>query len=186
MWVARVNQKIPLDSSPIKLNVGGSYWYSDLENNNGRTGHRNAWNIFSHLNYQKANLTVTAGQNRAKNESLVEPNYTTVGSFESKYYVANKANYYVANFDYHIDDFYKDYDLSPYISYAVFDKDQSGFATSFRTILGAQLDIHQFSLVTEYIMGKNDVFIGGDVNSLAKGDFAGNSKLLNLLFIYKF
>ncbi|MEN8366719.1 hypothetical protein [Acinetobacter bereziniae] len=186
MWVARVNQKIPLDSSPIKLNVGGSYWYSDLENNNGRTGHRNAWNIFSHLNYQKANLTVTAGQNRAKNESLVEPNYTTVGSFESKYYVANKANYYVANFDYHIDDFYKDYDLSPYISYAVFDKDQSGFATSFRTILGAQLDIHQFSLVTEYIMGKNDVFIGGDANSLAKGDFAGNSKLLNLLFIYKF
>lgn len=48
------------------------------------------------------------------------------------------------------------------------------------------MDIKQFSLAAEYIVGKNDVFIGGDANSLAKGDASGQSKLLNLLFIYNF
>ena len=187
MWVARINQQIPLQDSPVKLNVGGSYWYSDLENNrNGQTGHRNAWNVFGRLNYQNANLTLTAGQNRADTQAVDNPDYATVGSFESKYHVANKANYYVANLDYQMTDFYKDYDLTPYVSYTVFDKDKSGFATSTRNILGAQLDVKQFSLAAEYIIGKNDVFIGGDAGSLAQGDAAGHSRLLNLLFMYNF
>ena len=104
----------------------------------------------------------------------------------NKYFVANKSNYYVANVDYHINDFYRDYDITPYYSYTVFDKNKSGFATSTRQILGAHMDIKQFSLAAEYIVGKNDVFIGGDANSLAKGDASGQSKLLNLLFIYSF
>ena len=187
MWVARINQQISLQDSPVKLNVGGSYWYSDLENNsNGQTGHRNAWNVFGRLNYQNANLTLTAGQNRADTQAVENPDYATVGSFESKYHVANKANYYVANLDYQMTDFYKDYDLTPYVSYTVFDKDKSGFSTSTRNILGAQLDVKQFSLAAEYIIGKNDVFIGGDAGSLAQGDTAGHSRLLNLLFMYNF
>ncbi|OTG96845.1 MULTISPECIES: hypothetical protein [Acinetobacter] len=186
MWVARISQQIPLQDSPVKLNLGGSYWHSDLQNSNGQTGHRNAWNVFGRLNYQNANVTLTAGQNRADTKSLSNADYATVGSFESKYYVANKANYYVANVDYQINDFYKDYDLTPYASYAVFDKDKSGFATSTRSLLGAQLDIQQFSLAAEYITGKNDVFIGGDAGSLAGGDASGHSRLLNLLFIYNF
>lgn len=186
MWVARISQQIPLQDSPVKFNVGGSYWHSDLENSTGQTGHRNAWNIFGRLNYQKANLTLTAGQNRADTKSLSNLDYATVGSFESKYFVANKANYYVANVDYQINDFYKNYDLTPYASYTVFDKDKSGFATSTRSILGAQLDVQQFSLAAEYITGKNDVFIGGDAGSLAGGDTSGHSRLLNLLFIYNF
>lgn len=187
MWVARINQKIQFDDYPVQFNVGGSYWYSDLENNsNGQTGHRHAWNVFGRLNYQKANLTLTAGQNRSDTKSLNATDYTTVGSFESKYLVANKSNYYVANIDYHINDFYRDYDITPYYSYTVFDKNKSGFATSTRQILGAHMDIKQFSLAAEYIVGKNDVFIGGDANSLAKGDASGQSKLLNLLFIYSF
>ncbi|MEG1695459.1 MAG: porin [Acinetobacter sp.] len=187
MWVARINQQIPLDNELVKLNVGGSYWYSDLKNSsNDQTGHRNAWNIFGRLNYQDANLTLTAGQNRANTQSLSQPDYATVGSFESKYYVANDANYYVANVDYKINHFYQDYDLTPYASYTIFDKDKSDFATSTRSILGAQLDMKQFSLAAEYITGKNDVFIGGDSASLAEGDSSGHSRLLNLLFIYNF
>lgn len=187
MWVARVNQKIQLDDYPIKLNMGGSYWYSDLENNsNGQTGQRNAWNIFGRLNYQKANLTLTAGQNRTNTKSLTHADYTTVGSFESKYFVANKSNYYVANIDYQINDFYKNYHITPYFSYTVFDKHKSGFSTSTRQLLGAHMDIKQFSLAAEYIVGKNDVFIGGDANSLAKGGVSDHNKRLNLLFIYSF
>ena len=187
MWVARINQQIPLDNELVKLDVGGSYWYSDLKNSsNDQTGHRNAWNIFGRLNYQDANLTLTAGQNRANTQSLSQPDYVTVGSFESKYYVANDANYYVANVDYKINHFYQDYDLTPYASYTIFDKDKSDFATSTRSILGAQLDMKQFSLAAEYITGKNDVFIGGDSASLAEGDSSGHSRLLNLLFIYNF
>lgn len=186
MWVARISQQIPLQDSPVKLNLGGSYWHSDLENSNGQTGHRNAWNIFGRLSYQKANVTLTAGQNRADTKSLSNADYATVGSFESKYFVANKANYYVANVDYQINDFYKNYDLTPYASYTILDKDKSGFATSTRSILGAQLDVQQFSLAAEYITGKNDVFIGGNADSLAEGDVSGHSRLLNLLFIYNF
>ena len=103
-----------------------------------------------------------------------------------KYFVGKKVNYYVVNVDYKINDFYRNYELIIYESYSLFDKDKSGFATSTRSILGAQLDVQQFSLAAEYITGKNDVFIGGDAGSLAEGDVSGHSRLLNLLFIYNF
>lgn len=96
---------------------------------------------------------MTAGQNRSDTKSLNATYYTTVGSFESKYFVANKSNYYVANIDYHINDFYRDYDITPYYSYTVFDKNKSGFATSTRQILGAYMSMKQFSLAAEYIVG---------------------------------
>lgn len=188
MWLARIKQDIALAAVPdLKLGVGGSYWYSDLDNkDNGQTGHRNAWAAFAQLGYQNASATFTAGQNRVDNASLITPDYSTVGSFDSVYNVANKANFYVADLNYQFKNIIEGYHLTPYVTYAVYDKDKRGFATSRRQIWGAQLDVKQLSFAAEYIIGKNDVFIGGDENSLVNGDDNGRSRLLHLLLIYNF
>lgn len=188
MWLARIKQDIAVTAVPdLKLGVGGSYWYSDLDNqDNGETGHRKAWTVFGQLGYQNANATFSIGQNNVDNKSLITPDYSTVGSFDSVYNVANKGNFYVADLNYQFKNIIDGYHLTPYVTYAIYDKDKSGFATSRRQIWGAQLDVKQLSFAAEYIVGKNDVFIGGNENSLVNGDSNGHSRLLNLLLIYNF
>ncbi len=51
-----------------------------------------------------------------------------------------------------------------------YDKDQDSMKDSIRNIIGVSIDHKQLSLVAEYIMSKNDPFIGGTQDSLAKGE----------------
>jgi len=65
-------------------------------------------------------------------------------------------------------------------------KDPKDFKTSTRNIFGVQADKGHFSVAAEYMLGKNDPFIGGNADSCAQGDDQGWSRLLNLLFFYNF
>jgi hypothetical protein len=67
-----------------------------------------------------------------------------------------------------------------------FNKKEKGFDDSQRNIVGVAWDYKKITLYTEYMMSKNDPFIGGTANSLAAGDDGKWKNLLNMMFIYKF
>ena len=67
-----------------------------------------------------------------------------------------------------------------------YNKDQAEAKDSIRNILGVSIDRKKLSLLAEYIMSKNDPFIGGNAASLALGDDNKWNKLLNLILFYYF
>ncbi len=188
MWVGRVQQDIPLfDNSPLKLSLGGSYWYSDIENkSNHETGSRKTWALFSQIGYNNLNFTLTGGHNDVDNQDLQQPNQSTLGSFDDQYYVVNKGDFYTADISYKFKNVYKGLNIMPYAMYSIYTKDQYQANDSTRSVLGTSLDYKNYSFVTEYIIGKNDPLIGGSENSLASGKSNSQNHLLNLTFLYFF
>ena len=188
MWVGRVQQALPFfDNSPLKLSVGGSYWYSDIENKaNHETGSRQAWAVFSQMSYNNLNLTLTGGKNDVDNQDLNHPHQSTVGSFDDQYQVANQGNFYTADISYTFKDVYHGVNIMPYAMYSLYSKEQADAQDSTRSVLGASVDYKNYSFVTEYIIGKNDPLIGGSANSLSLGDSKGTNHLLNFTFLYFF
>ena len=188
MFVARIDQQLPdLGIDGLGLSAGGSYWYSQLDNKtNGETGHRNSWALFSRANYHNFNFTFTGGRNKVTNKDPLHPDYSVMGSFDTSYYVANDADFYTFDVNYVYKDPQNRFSITPYATYSLYKKNTDDFKDSTRHVLGAQLDIKQFSFASEYIIGKNDIFINGDKQSLAMGDTNKTSKMLNLLFFYNF
>lgn len=188
MFVGRIDQQLPNFNIPdLNLSVGGSYWHSDIENlTSGDTGNRNAWAAFARTNYKGLNITLTGGKNKISNKDPISPDYSVMGSFDSTYYVANDADFYTADLNYVYKDPNQRFTLTPYLTYSSYVKNKSNYKDSTRNIIGAQLDIKQFSMAAEYIMGKNDVFINGSADSLAAGDDNSTNRMLNLLFFYNF
>lgn len=98
----------------LKLNVGSSYWYSDIENkDNSETGHRNAWALFSKINYKNANITLTAGKNKVSNHDVLGRDYSVIGSFDSSYNLANEGDFYTADINYVFKDVLYGWSLTP-------------------------------------------------------------------------
>ncbi len=101
--------------------------------------------------------------------------------------MANKGQFYTADARYVFKDVYKGINITPYATYTSYIKDTDGYKNSTRHFLGASFDYKKVSLVAEYIISKNDPFIGGDTASLAQGDNASKSnRLLNLTLFYYF
>lgn len=187
MFVGRLDQQLPTIIQDLKLSLGGSYWYSELENKiYDRTGHRKSWAIFSRANYKGFNLILTGGKNKISNKDPLYPNYSMIGSFDSSYYIANDADFYTLDLNYAYKAPDDKFTLTPYATHTAYKKNIDQYKDSTRNVLGAQLDVKQFSVAAEYIMGKNDVFINGSTHSLASGDDNKTHKMLNLLFFYNF
>lgn len=187
MWLTRLQHKIPnLGIETLNLNLGGSYWYSDIENKTVHsTGHRNSWALFSQLDYQALKFSLTAGQTKIDNKDPIHPHSSMMGSFDSTYAVANKGSFYTADLIYTFNLFATS-SLSPYLTYSRLNKSEKGDADSSRYIIGAQWNYKDISLVGEYIVGKNDLFIGGADSAFAAGNSSGSESMLNILFLYNF
>lgn len=187
MWVGRVSQDIGLGIDNLTTQVGASYWISDIDNKTtAKTGKRDAWALFGKATYGNLNMTVTGGKNDVSNKDLINPNNSLMGSYDSEYYVANKASYYTADIGYAFKDVKQIGNITPYFMHSSYDKNQDGFKNSTRNILGVAIDHKQVSLIAEYIMSKNDPFVGGNQDSLAQGDDSRWNKLLNLTLFYSF
>lgn len=187
MFIARIDQQIPLNIEDIKLSLGGSYWHSQLDNKtDAETGNRKSWAFFSRAKYKDFNLTLTGGKNKVSNKDPRHPDYSVVGSFDSTYNVANNADFYTVDLNYVYQDPNSRYSLTPYLTYSLYKKNVAAYKNSTRNVIGAQLDVKQFSVAAEYIIGKNDPFINGSANSLTTGDDNQNNKMLNLLLFYNF
>jgi len=187
MWVGRITQDLPLGIEGLSTQVGGSYWTSDIENKTtSETGRRNAWSLFSKINYGNLGLTFTGGKNDVTNKDTFNSNASLMGSYDTEYYVGNKATYYTADISYAFKDLKHIGNITPYFMYSQYDKDQAGSKDSVRNILGVSIQHKKLALTAEYIMSKNDPFIGGNKNSLAMGDDNELNKLLNLTLFYYF
>lgn len=187
MWIARVSQDIALGIDGLGTQVGASYWRSDIDNNStDQTGRREAWAVFGKVNYGNLGVTLTGGKNDVSNKDLVQPEASLMGSYDSEYQVANKASYYTVDAGYSFKNVGKIGHITPYLMHSRYDKDMDAAKDSIRNIIGVTIDYKQLSLVAEYIMGKNDPFIGGTASSLAQGDDNKWNKLLNLTLFYYF
>ena len=187
MWVGRMTQDINLGVQGLSTQVGASYWTSEIDNKTtAQTGRRNAWALFSKINYGNLGLTLTGGKNEVSNKDAIDSTSSLMGSYDTEYYVANKATYYTADLGYTFKEVKQIGNITPYFMHSRYNKDLAGSQDSTRNILGVSIDHKQISLVAEYIMSQNDPFIGGTEKSLAVGDDGQWNKLLNLTLFYYF
>ena len=189
MFIARVKQDIGGLPEGISSNVGASYWYSDIDNKtNGLTGDRQAWALFGDLIYNNLSFGLTVGQNDVDNKDPLNPKSSLMGSFDDNYLVANKGTFYTADLGYTFKNVGKLDAISTYAMYSSYDKDEKGFKTSTRNLVGVSAYYKDLTFVAEYVMGKNDSMLTKDgmLNSYAAGGDAGTNNLLNLQFYYNF
>lgn len=188
MWLARVDQDIKfLNIDDLKISVGGSYWYSNIENKKTSTdGNRNTWALFNRINYKNFNVVLTGGKQSITNKDKLSPDSSTFGSFDSEYDIANKGYFYTVDASYTFKNIRDSLNVTPYIVFSGFNKKERGFDDSQRNIVGVAWDYKNISLYTEYLLSKNDPFVGGTGSSLSVGDDGKWNKLLNLMFVYNF
>lgn len=188
MWMARVDQELKfLTTDDLKVSLGGSYWYSEIENEKASAdGTRNAWAMFNRINYKNLNVVLTAGKQSIHNKDALSPNSSTFGSFDGEYDIANKGYFYTLDTNYVFKNVRDSLNVTPYIVFSGFNKKEQGFDDSQRNIFGVALDYKNVTLYTEYLMSKNDPFVGGTATSLAAGDDGKWNKLLNVMLVYSF
>ncbi|AYO52815.1 hypothetical protein [Acinetobacter wuhouensis] len=189
MWVARASKNITWNAeNRFSSEVGGSVWYSDLENKKtDETGHKSNWNIFSITNYQDWQVMLLAGQQKINNKDQLMPNSSTLGAFDYAYNIANDGKYAMAELNYSVkDDFKGITGIKPYLSYSQFFKDESGYEDSNRIIAGLAFNYKKVGVQAEYIWSRNDAMIGGSSKALAEGDNNDWNKLLYLAVGYYF
>jgi hypothetical protein len=187
MWVGRITQDLNfLNRRDLHVSVGGSYWYSEIENNkSSENGSRKAWSLFNKVTYKNLSIVLTGGKQTIQNKDHLSPESSTIGSFDTEYELANRGYFYTVDSSYLFKDS-RGIGITPYFVYSGFDKSEKGFDHSQRNIIGVAWDYKKIALYTEYIVAKNDPFIGGNAASLAQGDDGKWNKMANLMFIYSF
>lgn len=186
MWIARVNHKFKFDDPAFSASLGGSYWFSDIKNKtNHDTGSHKAWALFSQLGYQDFQVTLTGGHHKIDNKDPLNPNVSVAGSFDYYNYLANEGHFYTADISYTFKDVGKIGKITPYAMYSAYDKTGS-YKTSTRNIIGVSVDHKNLGFTAEYIIGKNDLLIGGDEYSLVQGNDNKTQHLLKMTAAYFF
>lgn len=186
MWIARVRQDLTaLNNDHLKLSIGGSYWYSEIKDKHSNIdGQRNAWAVFGQMNYDDFAMILTGGQLDLQHQDHLK--FSTLGAFDSEYYLANQGYFYTFDVRYQFKDVQDQFNVTPYLVLSGFDKTEKSFQNSERHIVGLAFDYKHTALYTEYVMSKNDPFIGGNKHSLAGGDHSSWNKLFNVTWIYHF
>lgn len=187
MWVGRVMHDFDLPDHNLNYRIGASYWYSDIENRkNNRDGSRHTWAVFNRLSMQDAAFTLTAGKIDLDNKDRDQSLSSSFGSFDTEYELANQGYFYTLDSRYTFNDVREGLNISPYLVLSAFDKSEKGFETSQRHIAGLLFSYKNMSLYTEYLMSKNDAFVGGTRQAFAQGDGDGWNKMMNMEFSYNF
>ncbi|KAF5300162.1 hypothetical protein FQR65_LT19393 [Abscondita terminalis] len=180
MWMARVDQDLRfLNTDDFKMSVGGSYWYSDIENKKtSADGTRNTWALFNRINYKNLNVVLTGGRQSISNKDTLSPASSTFGSFDGEYDIANKGYFYTVDTSYVFKNIKDLFNVTPYVVFSGFNKKESRFKMGL-TVPAKHEGVafgttkYYFFLYTEYVMSKNDPFVGGTGSSLAGADTIG-------------
>lgn len=138
------------------------------------------------MNYQNFSTSLTAGKLSIDNKDVLSPNSSALGSFDSDYKLANEGYFYTFDSRYVVHNLRPNLTISPYLMLSTYDKKQHDFKDSHRHAVGVVWDYKNVSLYTEYLISKNDTFIGGNSASLAQGDDDQWNKLFNMMLVYSF
>ena len=183
MIVARVSKDIHFDvEKNFNTEIGASYWHSTLNNiKTKKDGKRDAWSIFTKINYQNLQWLGLFGQQKINNADLISPDYSTFGAFNDNWQVANSGKMLMTELNYTIKEPFKNIkEIKPYITFSKFIKDKRDYLDSQRVNIGLTFPVKDLVIMGEYIISKNDYGIGGSADAMAKGD---NNKLNKLVFI---
>lgn len=183
MIVARISKDIHFDiEQNFNTEIGASYWHSKLQNIKTRkNGKRDAWNIFTKVNYQNIQWLALLGQQKINNADVITPDYSTFGAFNDNWQLANNGKMVMTEINYTIKEPFKNInEIKPYITFSKFIKDKSNYFDSQRINIGLTFPVKDVVITGEYIISKNDYGIGGTMDAMAKGD---NNKLNKLVFI---
>lgn len=193
MWMARVIQDINFQPNlgasdqDLKYSFGASYWQSELDNQrNHAKGSRQAWSIFHSLNYDQASVTMTAGHVDLNNKDSLHRKASNMGAYDGEYQIANAGYFYTLDHRYVFKNVREGLNITPYVVFSGFNKDEKSFESSQRHFVGATIDYKNLSLYAEYILAKNDGSIGGNNLSFAQGDGLGWNKLVYVALDYNF
>lgn len=189
MWVTRLSKTFQIDPDQgFNTEIGASYWHSDLDNKiTGKSGNRDAYNIFATTNYNQWQWLVLVGEQKGDNADQLFPHDSTMGSRDFSYQVANDGKYLLNEINYTIKQPFKHVpEMKSYLSYGKYYKDQQGYLDSERLNAGVYFFYKDIGIQAEYIISKNDPAVGSSANSLAKGDNNDINKLFALAVGYFF
>lgn len=109
----------------------------------------------------------------------------TLGGYDGTYNVASRGNLYVADLSYDVGGKYLFGQISGiklYANYSAFDKSADDFKTSQRAILGTSFSFSKLWIATEWLIGKNDPYIGGSSYTQSLGS-GGSNQWENQLYM---
>lgn len=185
MLVGRYAQQF--SNGDLNYQLGGSAWYSDIENRNyNTTGSRKIWSVFSDLNYKNWNSKLLFGHQNIDNKDPIHPDHITLGGFDYSFNSATKGNFYSAEISYLLPDQYQNIkSIRPYLNVSGYGNKNDNFSDSMRVIPGVSFNFKDITIQAEYLMGKHDPYLG-DENGLAQGDINSWNKKAYVSIAYYF
>ena len=175
-----------MDLGNWKSEVGLSGLTSTLENKDtGNDGRRNAVAIHYLGKNGPWGVQLQAARQQMSPRNEGTDGVVTLGGYDGTFNVASRGNLYVADLSYDVGGKYLFDQISGvklYANYSAFDKSDNDFKTSQRLILGTSFSVSKLWVATEWLIGKNDPYIGGSsyTQSLGAG---GSNQLENQLYM---
>ncbi|NWE50020.1 hypothetical protein [Pseudomonas gingeri] len=169
-----------------KSEVGLSGLTSTLENRDtNEDGRRNAVAVHYIGKNGPWGVQLQAARQQMSPRNPGTNEVVTFGGYDGTFNVASRGNLYVADLSYDVDGKYLFDQISGiklYANYSTFDKSNEDFKTSQRLILGTSFSVSKLWIATEWLIGKNDPYIGGSsyTQSLGAG---GSNQLENQLYM---
>lgn len=169
MLVARYAHRFKYNE--LNYQLGTSIWYSDIENRNYNTiGSRKAWSIFTDLDYKNWNSKLLFGHQDINNKDPIHPDHITLGGFDYSFNSATEGIFYSAELSYLFSDKLKNITtIRPYLNFSGYTKKNDQYSDSMRFIPGVSFKLKDLTVQAEYLIGKNDPYLG-NANGLTQGD----------------
>lgn len=175
-----------LDLGPWKSEVGLSGLTSSLENNDtDRDGRRNAVAVHYVGKNGPWGVQLQAARQQMSPRNPGTDELVTFGGYDGTYNVASRANLYVADLSYDVTGKYLFDQISGiklYANYSAYQKSAAGFDDSQRVILGSSFSMSKLWVATEWLIGKNDPYIGGSDYGQSLGA-GGSNQWENQLYV---
>jgi len=175
-----------MDLGGWKSEVGLSGLTSTLENKDTNDdGRRNAVAIHYLGKNGPWGVQLQAARQQMSPRNPGTDSVVTLGGYDGTFNVASRGNLYVADLSYDVGGKYLFDQVSGvklYANYSAFDKSEDQFKTSQRVILGTSFSVSKLWVATEWLIGKNDPYIGGSsyTESLGAG---GSNQWENQLYM---
>ncbi|MBS0348096.1 MAG: hypothetical protein JSR69_16735 [Proteobacteria bacterium] len=160
-------------SDSARSELGVSALHSTLHNaDTNEDGSRNAYALHYGGKFGAFGVMAEAGRQNMtpRNPSATGDRTVTFGAYDGSFNVAAKGNFYSAEASYVLPWSFKAVsNITPYLNYSTFTKDDAGFRNSQRVIAGASFTAGPLFIYTEMRWGKNDPYTGDYANGAAAG-----------------
>ncbi|KAF0864499.1 hypothetical protein [Pseudomonas sp. LD120] len=166
--------------------VGVSGLSSTLKNNDTHhDGRRNALALHYLGKHGPWGVQLQAARQQMSPRNPGSDELVTLGGYDGTFNVASRGSLYVADLSYDVDGkhlFDQVSGIKLYANYSAFDKSASAYKSSQRMILGSSFSVGPLWVASEWLLGKNDPYIGGSSYTQSLGP-GGSNQWENQLYV---